>query len=271
MIDCPSQELSIAEQCELLGLGRSSFYYQPAQESSLNLELMAKIDEIATARPYFGSIRHTDELRSLGYDVNRKRISRLMKLMGLEAVYPKPRLSDPNPGHKKYPYLLRGLVFRAPNHVWSTDITYIRMRSGFLYLVAVMDWFSRYVISWKLSNTLDTSFCIDALEQALGVATPEIFNSDQGCQFTSGEFQNVLLNANILISMDGKGRALDNVFTERLWRTVKYEEVYIHDYESGAEAFYGLDRYFRFYNFDRRHSSLNKLTPAQVYLERLAA
>ena len=230
---------------------------------------MRVIDEIATERPYFGSVRITDELCGLGYEVNRKRVIRLMHLMGLEAVYPKPRLSNANPDHLKFPYLLKDLTVRGPNHVWATDITYIRMYGGFLYLVAIMDWFSRFVLAWQLSNTLDNRFCIEALEQSLLVAVPEIFNSDQGVQFTSSNFINVLQGKSIAVSMDGRGRALDNVFIERLWRTVKYEEVYLHDYESGEEAYRELDKFFTFYNFKRRHSSLAKQTPAAVYFNGL--
>jgi putative transposase len=265
LIERPSTELSIAEQCEVIGLGRSSFYYEPCGESDLNLQLMRLIDEIATDYPFYGSPRITDELQVLGYGINRKRVVRLMKLMGLEAVYPKPRLSKPEPTHLKYPYLLRDLILCGPNHVWGTDITYIRMRHGFLYLTAIIDWFSRFVLAWKLSNSLDTCFCLDALEDALTLGVPEISNSDQGSQFTSAEFTGRLKEAGIRISMDGRGRALDNVFTERLWRSVKYEEVYLYDYESGEEAYHGLDRYFTFYNYRRRHSSLGRRTPADVY------
>lgn len=232
---------------------------------------MKEIDELATEHPYFGSIRLTDELRSRGHAVNRKRIRRLMKIMGLEAVYPKPRLSTPNAGHLKFPYLLKNLILRAPNHVWATDITYVRMYGGFLYLVVVMDWYSRYVISWELSNTLDFGFCAEALHKALRIATPEIFNSDQGSQFTCIDFVSILQQHSIAISMDGKGRALDNVFTERLWRTVKYEEIYLHDYESGKEAYQRLQTYFQFYNLKRRHSSLGKKTPAEVYFSSTSA
>jgi putative transposase len=258
-------ELSIVEQCELLGLGRSSFYYEPRGESELNLRLMRIIDEIYTDYPFYGSPRITDELRFRGYEVNRKRIMRLMELMGIVAVYPKPNLSKPDISHVKYPYLLKDLILRGPNHVWGTDITYIRMRHGFLYLTAFIDWFSRFVLSWKLSNSLDTYFCLEALEEALTLGTPEISNSDQGAQFTSTDFTDRLKNAGIRISMDGKGRALDNVFTERLWRSVKYEEVYLYDYETGEDTYRGIDRYFTFYNYRRRHSSLGRRTPAEVY------
>ena len=204
-----------------------------------------------------------------GQAVNPKRVRRLMRLMRLEAIYPKPNLSRKHPDHRIYPYLLRGLPITRRNQVWSTDITYIRVNGGFLYLVAVMDWYSRYVLSWKLSNTLDNTFCIDALERALGsYGQPEIFNSDQGCQFTSKDFTDILLNRSIQISMDGKGRALDNIYVERLWRSVKYEEVYLSDYQCGRETYEGLNRYLYFYNEGRRHQSLGYRTPQEVYIER---
>lgn len=265
LVDCDSSTLSIVQQCCLLELPRSTFYYTPCQETPLNLSLMRLIDELATEFPFYGSRRITDELQTLGHEVNRKRIIRLMRLMGLEAVYPKPRLSAPGEGHKIYPYLLRNLTLLGPNHVWATDITYIRMRHGFLYLVAIIDWFSRFVLSWRLSNSLDVAFCIAALEEALELASPQIFNSDQGSQFTCSDFTSTLEAAGVSISMDGKGRALDNVFTERFWRTLKYEHVYLHDYEDGAQAFWLLDNYLRFYNYRRRHSSLGRRTPADVY------
>lgn len=228
---------------------------------------MRQIDELYTELPYYGSRRMTYELNQQGCKVNRKRVQRLMQRMGLEAIYPKPRLSTPAPGHKIYPYLLRGLKIDRPDQVWSTDITYIRLRGGFIYLVAVMDWYSRYVLSWEVSVTLDTSFCVSALEWALKDVTPEIFNSDQGAQFTSEEFTSRLKDRGIQISMDGRGRALDNVFVERLWRSVKWEEVYLKDYSGVAEAIESLSRYFQRYNHRRPHQSLDNKTPAAVYFE----
>lgn len=257
--------ISIARQCELAGLARSSLYYLPTGESDENLSLMRLIDEQYTRTPFYGARKITEWLRSLGYEVNRKRVGRLMRLMCLEAIYPKPRLSQPAPGHRVYPYLLRGLKITRSDQVWSTDITYIRLKHGFVYLVAILDWFSRYVLSWEVSITLQTSFCVSALDWALGVGQPEIFNSDQGGQFTSSEFKGRLESRGIQISMDGRGRALDNVFVERLWRSVKYEEVYIKDYETVEVAIARLKRYFEFYNRERLHQSLGYKTPESVY------
>jgi putative transposase len=220
-------QLSIERQCALLGLARSSYYYEPLPESEENLRLMRLLDEQYTRAPFYGSRRMTAWLQAQGYAVNRKRVLRLLRLMGLEAIYPKPRLSLPGQPERKYPYLLRSVSIERCNQVWSCDITYIRLQRGFVYLMAIMDWFSRYVLSWELSVTLDTRFCLDALNRALRVATPEIFNSDQGVQFTSAEFTHRLTAAAIRISWDGRGRALDNIFVERLWRSVKYEEVYV--------------------------------------------
>jgi len=249
------------------GLARSSFYYDPCGESRMNLRLMRLIDEQYTARPFYGVRRMTAWLRSRGDEVNHKRVGRLMRLMGLEAIYPKPRLSQPAPGHRIYPYLLRGIQIARPDQVWSTDITYIRLRDGYVYLVAIIDWFSRYVLSWEISVTLDTSFCLSALDWALQRGQPEIFNSDQGSQFTSLDFTRRLLDLDIRISMGGRGRALDNVFVERLWRTVKYEEVYLKDYGGVLAARSGLGSYFEFYNGERLHQSLDYRTPAAVYCE----
>lgn len=232
--------------------------------------LMRLLDEKYTKRPYFGVQRMTEWLRrDKGHAVNCKRVRRLMRLMRLEAIYPKPNLSRKHPEHRVFPYLLRGLPITHRNQVWSTDITYIRMNSGFLYLVAIMDWYSRYVLSWELSNTLDNTFCINTLEKALDThGQPEIFNSDQGCQFTSKDFTGILLDRSIRVSMDGKGRALDNIYIERLWRSVKYEEVYLSDYKCGRETHKGLNRYLHFYNEGRRHQSLGYRTPQEVYVER---
>jgi putative transposase len=252
----------------LAKLARSSFYYQAAQESAENLELMRLLDEQYTHTPFYGSRRLTHCLRLLGHKVNHKRIERLMWLMGIEAIYPKPHLSQPDQQHRVYPYLLGGLSIQRPNQVWSTDITYIRLQKGFLYLVAILDWHSRYVLSWELSNSLDASFCVSALERALDQARPEIFNSDQGSQFTSQEFTAKLEEAQIRISMDGRGRAFDNIFIERLWRSVKYEEVYLKSYQSVWEATDGLDRYFQFYNQERLHQSLDYCTPHHIYFDR---
>jgi len=259
----------VARQCSLIGLPRSSYYYEPmGTENSENLRLMRKIDELYLQRPFYGSPRMTDWLEDLGWLVNEKRVARLMRLMGLQAVLPGPHTSRPHPEHLIYPYLLRGLEIRAPNEVWCSDITYVPMRHGYLYLVAVMDWFSRYVLSWELSNTLETDFCLQALGRALAQATPGIFNTDQGSQFTSENFTGRLTTDGVRISMDGRGRALDNVFIERLWRSVKYEEVYLRDYADGHAARTSLARYFRMYNTERRHQGLGKRTPQDVHFSR---
>jgi putative transposase len=239
LIEAAHPQISIARQCDLVGLPRSTYYYHTQGESAENLTLMRLLDQQYTDTPYYGIRRMTAWLRSQGYAVNHKRVARLLHTMGLETIYPKPRLSQPHPAHRVYPYLLRGVPITRVNQVWSTDITYIRLHGGFIYLVAVMDWFSRYVLSWAVSITMDVSFCLEALDQALEVARPDIFNTDQGAQFTSHDFTERLAAAGILISMDGRGRALDNVFVERLWRTVKYEEVYLKDYETPREAMQG--------------------------------
>jgi putative transposase len=249
-----------------LGLSRSSYYYRPTgRESPENLRLMRKIDELYLKRPFFGSPRMTGWLRELGWAVNEKRVARLMRLMGLQALLPGPHTSKPAPEHKVYPYLLRGLRIESVDQVWCADITYVPMRQGYLYLVAVMDWYSRYVLSWELSNSLEAGFCVTALEEALARSTPGIFNTDQGRQFTSEEFTGRLQAAGVQISMDGRGRVMDNLFVERLWRTVKYEEVYLWDYLDAIAARRGLERYFRFYNTQRRHQRLGRKTPAEVY------
>lgn len=259
--------MPVIKQCQLLGLARSTWYYHPQPFSDEDLKLMELLDQQYTRYPFYGSRRLTAWLRSQGWLVNRKRVSRLMRLMGLEAIYPKPRLSRGRKEHKKYPYLLRGVEVSRVNQVWSTDITYVRMRHGFLYLVAVIDWYSRHVLAWETSNSLESDFCVRALRRALRRASPEIFNTDQGVQFTSESFVEILEKRGILVSMDGKGRALDNVFVERLWRSVKLEEVYLKDYESVMEAVEGLGRYFRFYNEERPHQSLGYRTPGSVYRE----
>lgn len=253
-----------------MGLARSTYYHTPTGETEWNLMLMSLLDEKYTASPFYGVLRMTAWLREdMAHAVNPKRVRRLMRLMRLDAIYAKPNLSRKHPQHRVYPYLLRGLCIVRNNQVWSTDITYIRVNGGFLYLVAVMDWYSRYVLSWELSNTLDNGFCISALERALHQhGQPEIFNSDQGCQFTSDNFTAILLARSIRISMDGQGRAIDNIFIERLWRSLKYEEVYLADYQCGQETYNGLDRYLKFYNGSRRHQALGYRTPQEVYLER---
>ena len=257
--------MSIARQCELLGLSRASFYYTPVGESPQNLLYMRLLDEQYTKRPWCGVPKLTKWLRRQGYVVNPKRVARLMRKMGLVAIYPKPKASRMGKPSKVYPYLLKGLSITRPNHVWATDITYIRLNNGFVYLVAVMDWFSRYVLSWELSNSLDVFFCLSALERALGKASPLIFNNDQGSQFTSEAFTARLEASGIAISWNGKGRYFDNIFVERLWRSVKYEEVYLNDYDSMNTARRRLRDYFNFYNRERLHQSLDYCTPYEVY------
>ncbi len=258
-------ELSVRRQCELLGLARSTFYYEPTGATPEDLRLMRLIDELYTDYPFFGSRRITETLTDRGEEVNRKRVRRLMREMGLEAIYPKPRLSAAGRGHKIYPYLLRGVKIERPDQVWSADITYVPLLSGFMYLAAVIDWYSRYVLAWRLSNTLDGAFCLEMLEEALQGGKPEVFNTDQGVQFTAEAFTGKLLSAGVAVSMDGRGRALDNVFVEPLWRTVKYEDIYIRGYETVAELLQGLIRCFAFYNQERLHQSLGYETPAEVY------
>jgi len=263
------EKLSISKQCELLDIPRSSFYHRPMGVSDDDLALMKLIDQCYLERPFYGSRRIKDWLSDHhDFVVNRKRIQRLMRQMGIEALYPKHNLSLANHQHKIYPYLLKGLTIDRPNQVWSTDITYIPMATGFVYLVAVMDWYSRKVLSWRISTTLDSGFCVEALEVALKrYGKPDIFNTDQGCQFTSEEFTSVLKRNDIRISMDGKGRWVDNVFVERLWRTVKYEEVYLRAYDSIADARRSLGRYFDFYNTERRHQSIGNQTPDDVHFQ----
>ena len=260
-------EISVRRQCELLGVNRSGLYYQPVGESEANLGLMRLIDQEYTRHPFYGSRRMTGWLCGQGHEVNRKRVRRLMEVMGIEAIYPKPRLSQPGEGHKIYPYLLRDVEVTRVNQVWSTDITYIRMAGGFVYLVAVMDWFSRYVLSWAVSLTMELDFCVEALQKALRRGRPEIFNSDQGSQFTSETFTGELAQRGITISMDGRGRCFDNIFIERLWRSLKYEEVYLREYASVPEARTGIGNWFKFYNQERRHQRLGDRTPAELYLK----
>lgn len=266
MIEPENKALSILRQCELIGLPRSSFYRKLAGESYENLELMRLIDEEYTRHPFYGTRQMRNYLRRQGHKINRKRIQRLMRRMGLQSVAPKPRTSRPNKQHKVYPYLLGGLDINRSNQVWCSDITYIRLRGGFVYLTAVMDWYSRKVLSWEVSVTMDDSFCVSALERAIRLyGTPEIFNTDQGAQYTGAAFTGVLKEHGIQISMDGKGRAMDNIMVERLWRTVKYEEVYLKEYATVTELVANLKRYFYFYNVERPHDSLGTRTPDEFY------
>jgi putative transposase len=259
-----------SRRCELFDVARSTAYYRPEPLSEEDLALMRLIDEIHLHYPFYGSRRIRDELQDRGHVVNRKRVQRLMRQMDLQALYPRRRTSRPGKGHKIYPYLLRDLVIDRPNQVWATDICYIPMAKGFMYLVAIMDWHSRRVLAWRVSNTLDTDFCIEALQEAIQrFGAPEIFNTDQGAQFTSDAFTGVLKDHGIAISMDGKGRWVDNVFVERLWRSVKYEDVYLHAYETPAQLRNGLARYFDLYNTRRRHSALDRRTPDAVYFEQV--
>jgi putative transposase len=271
LIEPGHAELSVRHQCELLGLNRSSWYYEPIPQAAENLALMRLLDEQYLKRPFLGSRRLTLWLQEQGHEISRKRVQRLMRLMGLEAIYPKPRLSLPRAGHKIYPYLLRHVAVTRPDQVWSADITYLPLQTGFLYLMAIMDWYSRYVLSWRLSNSLDAEFCLEALDEALAHGRPEIFNTDQGAQFTCQAFTSRLEAAAVAISMDGRGRALDNVFVERLWRTVKYEDVYLHDYEHGVDCHAGLSHYFAYYGHERPHQGLDNRTPAAVYFGTVGA
>ena len=258
--------LALTRQSEIFELSRSSLYYKAVPFNVRDLELMRLIDEIHLKYPFYGSRRIRDELQDQGYNIGRGHVSTLMKKMGIEALYRKPRLSKPHSGHKIYPYLLRGMAITRANQVWAADITYLPMAKGFCYLVAIMDWASRRVLAWRLSNTLDVSFCTEALEEAImRYGIPEIFNTDQGSQFTSGAFTEILNANSIRISMDGRGRWLDNVFVERLWRSVKYEDVYLKAYDSIPAAREGLTTYFEFYNCRRRHQSLDRKTPDNVY------
>jgi putative transposase len=267
LIESNTSRLSIRRQCELLGLNRSSFYYEPAKETIENLQLMRRIDEQYLKTPFFGSRKMAIWLAGEGEAVNRKRVKRLMGLMGLEAIHPGPRTTVRDPDHQVYPYLLRGVKIERRDQVWSSDITYIPMHQGFMYLTAVIDWYSRHVLSWRLSNSLDGRSCMEALEEALRGGKPEIFNADQGVQYTARSFTGRLESAGVSVSMDGRGRALDNVFVERLWRSLKYEEVYLKDYRSVAELVSGLTDWFRFSNHERPHQSLRYRTPAEVYQE----
>ena len=267
-VDAQDRQWSVRQQCELLSLNRSTWYYAAAAESAENLCLMRLIDEQYLRRPFFGSRRMAVWLESVGHVVNRKRVQRLMRLMGIEALYPKPRTTQNNPEHRIFPYLLRDVAIVRPDQVWSTDITYVPMPRGFMYLTAVIDWYSRYVLSWRLSNSLEGSFCLEVLEEALQQGRPEIFNTDQGVQYTASAFTSRLQRDGILISMDGRGRALDNVFVERLWRSVKYECLYLHGFATVPALTQGLTDYFDFYRHERPHQALDYSTPAQVYGQR---
>lgn len=267
MVEPDHPLISLARQCELVGIARSTFYYQPVVDEQ-DLKLMRLIDEQYTHFPFYGSRRMTAWLNREGLEVNRKRVARLMRLMGIEAIYRKKRVSAPQSGHSVYPYLLRGVKVERVNQVWGSDITYIPLLKGWLYLVAIMDWFSRYVLSWRLSTSLESDFCVEALDEALGIGKPEIFNTDQGSQFTSLIFTGRLLESGVRISMDGRGRCFDNIFNERLWRSLKYEEVYLKEYEDVRQAREGIGGWFGFYNGERLHQSLLYKTPEEIYFSR---
>jgi putative transposase len=267
---CPSNQgkfsLSVVRQCELVSISRSGFYHRPRGDTPLNLELMRLIDAQFLETPWYGSRQMARHLRREGYTVGRKRIRRLMAKMGLAPIYQRPRTTVPHPEHRVFPYLLRDLVIDRPNQVWCADLTYIPMRRGFLYLAAVMDWATRKVLAWRVSNTMDVEFCLEALEEALArYGRPEIFNTDQGSQFTSPRFTGVLQRAGVRISMDGRGRWIDNVFIERLWRSLKYECVYLHAFETGSEMRAGLTKWIGYYNAGRPHSALAGQTPDEAY------
>lgn len=265
LLERGGSELSLSVQSDLLSISRSSLYYRPRPVSQEEVTLRHRIDEIYTARPFYGSRKITATLVRDGWTINRKRVQGCMREMGIAGVCPGPNLSKRDSEHKVYPYLLRGVVVEAPNQVWGIDITYIRLSGGWMYLVAVLDWFSRYVVSWELDQTLEIGFVLTAVERALSLATPVIWNSDQGSHFTSPRYTSILLERDVKISMDGKNRAIDNIFTERLWRSVKYEEVYLKGYDSPRVARQGLSDYLKFYNEERLHQSLGYLTPAEVY------
>jgi len=266
MVEKDNPELSMVRQCELLGIHRSGLYYKPCPEDPFNLDLMRIIDEQYLDKPFYGIARMTEHLRSMGYQVNIKRVRRLYRLMDLRAIFPVPKTTWADKQHKKYPYLLRDLAITRPNQVWASDITYIPMKHGFMYLVAIIDLYSRFVVNWGISNSLEADFCVEVLKEAINKhGKPEIFNTDQGVQFTSQEFIEVLEKNEIRISMDGKGRAIDNVFIERLWRSVKYENVYLHAYKDGLELYRGLDQYFQFYNHHRVHQGIDYKIPCQLF------
>lgn len=265
LLEPNNDTLSLRKQCKLLDISRSSYYYQPVPVDEYELHIMNEIDEIYTEFPYYGYLRITKELKRRGENVNKKRTSRLMQVMGIQGITPKKNLSKGNNNSRKYPYLLKGLKIERVNQVWGSDITYIRLRNGFVYLVAIMDWYSRYVLSWVLSNSLSVDFCLESLDLAFEKGLPEITNVDQGSQFTSSEYTGKVINEGARLSMDGRGRCFDNIFTERLWRSLKYEEVYIHDYEDVSHARESISKYFNTYNNRRLHSSLGYVPPAEVY------
>jgi len=267
MIESKHKTITVSRQCDLIGISRASYYYESQRDDSYNQLIMNLIDEQFTKTPFYGVPRITESLRIKGHTVNPKRVRRLMRKMGLEAIYPKKKLSKPHPAHKKYPYLLRDVVIDHPDQVWGVDITYLRLQHGFIYLVAIIDWYSRYVLAWDISITMDAGFCTRTLEKALMISKPEIFNSDQGSQFTSADFTGILEREGIKISMDGRGRVFDNIFVERLWRTVKYEEVYLHNYLNVSDARRNINKYFLFYNTERIHESLGYKTPYEIYFK----
>jgi len=267
MIESKHKTITVSRQCDLIGISRASYYYESQRDDSYNQLIMNLIDEQFTKTPFYGVPRITESLRIKGHTVNPKRVRRLMRKMGLEAIYPKKKLSKPHPAHKKYPYLLRDVVIDHPDQVWGVDITYLRLQHGFIYLVAIIDWYSRYVLAWDISITMDAGFCTRTLEKALMISKPEIFNSDQGSQFTSADFTGILEREGIKISMDGRGRVFDNIFVERLWRTVKYEEVYLHNYLTVSDARRNINKYFLFYNTERIHESLGYKTPYEIYFK----
>jgi putative transposase len=269
LIEHANSKMSISRQCELVGLARSSYYYEPVPESTENLLYMRLMDEQYLKTPFYGVPRMHAYIKSLGYQVNYKRIERLYRQMGLQAIYCRPKTSISNPEHQIYPYLLTNIDISYVNQVWSIDITYIPMQQGFLYLVAIIDWYSRYVVSWRISNSMDVAFCIDCLADALEKGQPEIFNSDQGSQFTCKHFTDVLKDKGIRISMDGKGRAIDNIFIERLWRSVKYEYVYLNTPQTGKDLYDGLEKYFHFYNNERFHQSLEYKAPINLWEQKI--
>lgn len=268
LVERGTAELSLKKQAELLSISRSSLYYQPLPPPAEEIRLKHRIDELYTDYPFYGSRRIRAMLKREGWRINRKRVQRCMREMGLVAIFPGPNLSKPAPGYKIYPYLLRHVTACYPDHIWGIDITYIRLQRGWMYLVPILDWYSRFVVSWELDQTLEMPFVVDTIERALQQAKPEIINSDQGSHFTSPQHVDRFLAVGSRISMDGRGRAMDNIFTERLWRSVKYEEVYLHEYLTPRQARQGLSRYFQLYNHERPHQSLNYLTPAEVYLTR---
>ncbi len=266
MVDADNKEISISRQCELLGISRSCYYYKPKGESEANILYMKLIKEQFAITPFYGARKMTAHLRSLGYHVNYKRIRRLMKLLGLRAIYPQPDTSKPNKEHKIYPYLLRDMKISRPDQVWSLDITYIPMRKGFMYLIAIIDVYSRYIVDWELSNNLEKEFCIDTIKRSLKTSKPEITNTDQGSQFTSNDFVKTILDADVKVSMDGKGRALDNVYIERFWRSFKYEDLYLKSYEDGKELYGGIKAYVDWYNNTRPHAGIEYQIPAEKYM-----